>query len=129
MIAVCSNYFVATHIQRQTTCKLKRKKKSIFKNNKIATLLYSTFTEFLWFYTMLLFVEMVMLIKIGKTVHLMISFAIDIFEDVRARLRGFIFMFSLQHYVSRSLMIDFILFSLFTLFYFSFLFSFLICYL
>jgi len=47
---------------------------------------------------MSLFVEMVMLIRIDGTVHLMISFVIDIFEDVRARLRGFIFMFSLQHY-------------------------------
>jgi len=69
--------------------KLKRKKKFISKDDRIATLLYSTFIEFLRFSTMSLFVEIVMLIRIGGTVYLMVFFAIDIFEDVRARLAFF----------------------------------------
>jgi len=36
-----------------------------------------------------LFVEMVMLIRTGMTVHLMVSFAIEVFEDMRARLAFF----------------------------------------
>jgi len=42
--------------------------------------------EFLLFSTMPLFVEMVMPIRTGVTVHLIVFFAIDAFEDIRARL-------------------------------------------
>ena len=69
--------------------KKKRKKKSTSKNDRIAILLYSTFTESLLFSTVLLFVETVMPIKTGMAVHLMVSFAIDIVENIRARLTFF----------------------------------------
>ena len=55
-------------------------------NNRIATLLYSTDTEFLLFSTLPLFIEIVSPIRTSVAVHLMVSFTIDTFEDVRARL-------------------------------------------
>ena len=93
MIAVHSNYLVATYIQRQTTCKLekerrKRKEKETITlmDNRIAILLYSADMEFLLFSIMLLFVEMVSPIRTSVSVCLMVFFTIDTFENMRTRL-------------------------------------------
>jgi len=93
VIAVHSNYLVATYIQRQTTCKLekerrKRKEKETITlmDNRIAILLYSTDMEFLLFSIISLFVEMVSPIRTSVSVCLMVFFTIDIFENMRTRL-------------------------------------------
>jgi len=94
-MAVYSNYLVATYIQRQTICKLdkergKRKEKEketiTLTDNRIATLLYSTDMEFLLFSTVPLFIEIVSPIRTSVSVHLIVSFIIDAFEDIRIRL-------------------------------------------
>ena len=86
-MAVYSNYFIATYIQKQTICKLKKKKrKPTTKDNRILTLLYFTFMEFLLFLTMSIFVKTVMLIRIYITVYLMVSLAVNIFKKMRTKL-------------------------------------------
>ena len=85
IIVVCSNYFIATYIQKQTICKLKKKRKPISKDNKITILLYSTFVEFLLFLIMPIFIEMVMSIRTCITVYLMVSLVFNILERMKAR--------------------------------------------
>jgi len=95
MMTVSSNYFVATYIQKQTTCKLKRKeegkrrnemKKTKPKDNRITTLLYSTCMKFLLFLAMPNFVETVSPVRTSVTVCLVIPLAVDALEEMRARL-------------------------------------------
>ena len=63
-----------------------KEKKNKTKANRIATLLYFTFTEFLLFSIKLLSIETVLPIRTSITVYLMVFFAVDIFEEMRARL-------------------------------------------
>ena len=72
MIVVCSNYFITIYIQKQTICELKkkRKRKPMTKDNRIITLLYSTFVEFLLFLIMPNFVETVLSMRISVAVCL-----------------------------------------------------------
>ena len=72
MIVVCSNYFITIYIQKQTICELKkkRKRKPMTKDNRIITLLYSTFVEFLLFLIMPNFVETVLSMRISIAVYL-----------------------------------------------------------
>jgi len=65
---------------------LKKKKESMTKNNRITILLYFTFMEFLLFLTMPNFVEIVLLIRTSVAVHLVVSLAVDAFEEIRVRL-------------------------------------------
>ena len=68
-MVVSSNYFIATYIQKQTTCKFQKKKKKLTpKDNKITTLLYFTYMEFLLFFTMPNFVKTVSPVRTSITV-------------------------------------------------------------
>ena len=71
-MVVCSNYFITIYIQKQTICELKKKRKrnSMTKDNRIITLLYSTFVEFLLFLIMPNFVETVLSMRISVAVCL-----------------------------------------------------------
>ena len=72
-MVVCSNYFITIYIQKQTICELKKKRKrnSMTKDNRIITLLYSTFVEFLLFLIMPNFVETVLSMRISVAVCLL----------------------------------------------------------
>lgn len=88
MIVVCSNYFIAIYIQKQIICELKkkRKRKPMTKDNRIITLLYSTFVEFLLFLIMPNFVETVLSMRTSVAICLVVFLAVNALEEIRARL-------------------------------------------
>ena len=81
---ICGSYFITTYIQRQATWKLKKRKgKKLTGLLHLCTLLLA---EFLLFFTVPLSIEAVTPIRISITVHLMVTFAVDTLEWMRARL-------------------------------------------
>ena len=62
--------------------KKKKENKPIYAN-RITTLLYSTFERVPIVFTMPILIETVTPVRTTRAVHLMISFAIHVFEDMR----------------------------------------------
>ena len=73
-------------IEKEKKKEKQKQNKNKTKTNRIAILLYSTFVEFLLFYTIPLSVETVSPIRTSIAVCLIVSFTVNAFEEMRLRI-------------------------------------------